>query len=125
MSTFFTSWAHHRDTQLCAYYREQLTVKLKDRKLHLSKERHLSTDVPASGCMGDHTFTYCFYFSAHLQRSYLLGYRYEEQTDIETQSPRTLPTTWSSKRPQITGPWELSTVPGEEREGKENNRELA
>lgn len=116
MSTLLTSWAHYWDTQLCASYIEQRTVKLKERKLHLSKERHLASDVPASGCMGDHTSTFLL----------ISG----EATALDTDRKRkrgdslprgTLPTTRSSKSPQVTGPWELDTVPGEE--GK--NRELA
>lgn len=47
-------------TQLGAtkrYYKfhlKQLTSKLKERK-HFLKEKHVTSDVPASGCMGEYT----------------------------------------------------------------------
>lgn len=91
-------------------------MKLKERKLHLSKERHLTSDVPASGCMGDHTSTF------------LLISGEATALDMDTKSkrgdsfpPGDTPYNTIIKSPQVTGPWELDTVPGEE--GK--NRELA
>lgn len=48
-------------TQLGAterYYKfhlEQFTSKLKERKLHFLKEKHVTSDVPVPGCMGEHT----------------------------------------------------------------------
>lgn len=53
------------------YHREllqiikQLTLKLKDKKLDLSKERYLTSGVPASGCMDNHTsaFLFCMYMT--------------------------------------------------------------
>lgn len=66
--------------------------------------------------MGDHTSTFLL----------ISGEATALDTDMKRKRgdslPRgTLPTTRSSKSPQVTGPWELDTVPGEE--GK--NRELA
>ena len=43
----------------------QLTLKLKEKTLDSSKQRHLTLDVPASGCILNHTsiFLLCIYIT--------------------------------------------------------------
>lgn len=122
MPTLLTSWAHYWDTQLMCLLHRATDSEAKREKTSFVKGKAFNLRWTRFWLHGwPHFYLSLLLFCSSPEKP--PPWIRIRRADIKTQSHGTLPTTRSSKSPQVTGPCQLNPVQGEEGEGK--NRELA